>query len=421
MAKSVVEEYESKSKRVISLASKIEQTLDSSTSIPNCNNCVGFIRTSQMEYEYPFAMPGATGIRQAACGNYSPDVINGLVEHGMVLCGFDEQMFKKASRKIRRRVIEGLFSVSMGAAGYACGYEHEIVDDTCNVWAAMGGMKDCEDFATACVSLITSIKQTPIDNSQLSPMAYDVVKFIQENVEAAYVTSGWVQINIQDYAKSQRESETLEGHAWVTVKLLSKYMFIECTTPMLPHQTPESYHLFYGNIFDLRPAIKCNNDVGYGPAHMQPLDRYKAVCYFYDGYSGYAICEQKHKVGATVENLFKEKIQLVPLWNDEMKQIMSEFRRLDINPSITLCQSAFSKVDKKIRDIDQWNMSKFDNVYNAMPRHHVKFIPASELKKGIDLDGFSGPICIFKSVLMPYAQGIYVGYANTSAAEFRYL
>lgn len=121
--------YKEISKQIQHNSESLEYTLSSSTDIPGCNNCEWFVRQSQNEYEWPFCMPGCTGIRQAGYGIPSVCMINSLIEHACVLCGFSYPMFKALDTKGKEynNVLHALSCIAMGAAGYSNGYSVEVL------------------------------------------------------------------------------------------------------------------------------------------------------------------------------------------------------------------------------------------------------------------------------------------------------
>lgn len=123
----VAAEYAAISHQIRTASSKIETALTSANNMPGCDHCEWFVRQSQMEYEWPFCMPGCTGIRQAGYGVPTVAMVDALIKHACVLCGFSAEKFAECrDNDIRQRVIEGLACVAMGAAGYSNGYSNEV-------------------------------------------------------------------------------------------------------------------------------------------------------------------------------------------------------------------------------------------------------------------------------------------------------
>lgn len=124
----VYDEYKKLSEDIQRLSSRIEESLYSTTQIKGCDNCEWFVRQSQNEYEWPFCMPGCTGIRQAGYGIPTLCMINALVEHACLLCGFSYDVFKTMSphSKEYTNILLALSCIAMGASGYSNGYSTEV-------------------------------------------------------------------------------------------------------------------------------------------------------------------------------------------------------------------------------------------------------------------------------------------------------
>lgn len=303
----------------------------------------------------------------------------------------------------------------------------------------MGGNKDCEDFATACVSTINAIKRYSrfdarvmcnLKDQLTCSMTTRVVRYIREQMDEAYVTTGWVQINIQKLQVGGRPSSFKnEGHAWCSVRMKDQsYRLIECTTPILPHRKShargtESQHLFalYGNVFDLTPNTVVSKDSGYGPAQLLPRDRYKAVAYLYGDTGGYAVCQTVPKVGADIDAFLKNQITLVPLFTPAIQEMVSKLRQLDVKPDFEdLTPIILTQIDLHDRDVRRIQHCVGENVLPIMPIHSVRFIPASQLSGALRLEtGARSPVCVFPVMLTPTAHGLYVGYVYGTSIEFR--
>jgi len=438
----VFDEYKTLSTKIQHLSSALERSLSSTSSIEGCDNCEWFVRQSQMEYEWPFCMPGCTGIRQAGYGIPTMQMIDALVQHACALCGFSYDRFVACENpKQKENVLQALACVAMGAAGFSNGYSTEEADDTSTVWAAMGGDKDCEDFATACVSTINAIKRySRYDTSDESvhPMTPRVIRYIRTEVAEAFVTAGWVQVNIQNYTGSASNTQN-EGHAWCSIRLTDgTHRIIECTTPILPHKQAHetknmtnAQHIFtlYGAAFNLVANHAVAKELGYGPAQLQPRDRYKAVAYVYSDTCGYAVCKQGSSkiVGVTAKDFIANNISLVPLASQEIQELIGPFRELDVNPDfIHTAPTILNDINLHTRDIRSLS-TEFDiAVIPTMPTHSIRFIPVSQLviegttivgKLNLNTDGTT-PICVWPTIISPTAHGFYIGVLHESTLVF---
>lgn len=458
----VYQEYKSLSKQIQKSSESLERTLYSTTAIPNCNNCEWFVRQSQNEYEWPFCMPGCTGIRQAGYGIPSLCMVNALVDHACFLCGFSYKMFTTldpASTQYNN-VLHAISCIAMGAAGYSNGYSTEVsmllyythsvlsihstsyqqeIDDTSNVWVAMGSNKDCEDFATACVSTINAICRYPRFSSNKTtsnPMTALVIDYIQNNFTTAFVTAGWVQVNIQNYTGGGEITEN-EGHAWCSVKMKDEtFSIIECTTPILPHKYPRTLknqtleqHIFtlYGATFNLTAKTIMATDIGYGPAQLQPRERYKAVAFLYSDTNGYAVCKSDKKVGVPADNFIKGEATLISLSTPEEQTLIQAFRDLDINPDFNeISDIILNDINLHDRSVKHLSLDLDITTLPIMPSSSIKFVPANQLvssgsnivgELNFKTDGTT-PICIFPAIISPTAQGFYIGLLRESSIVF---
>lgn len=77
-----------------------------------------------MEYEWPFPMPGATGIRQAGYGTPEDATIEALVRHAQALCGFNEALYSSDTHS--KNSIEALAVLTATGYGFANGYMQEV-------------------------------------------------------------------------------------------------------------------------------------------------------------------------------------------------------------------------------------------------------------------------------------------------------
>lgn len=313
------------------------------------------------------------------------------------------------------------------------------IDDTSNVWVAMGSNKDCEDFATACVSTINALQRYDrFDTipSNAHPMTPLVVKFIRDTFAEAFITCGWVQVNIQNYNGMASNVEN-EGHAWCSVKLSDgTFVMIECTTPILPHKHPRSLqnqtlnqYIFglYGAAFNLTSKHIVAADLGYGPAQLQPRERYKAVAFIYSDITGYAVCNTKNYVGVEAEDFIAGRGLLVSLSTAKEQDKIKKFRELDVNPDFAnITDIILTKMDLHARSIKELAFDADKTIVPAMPSYSVRFVPASQLiSQGKDIVGELNfttngltPVCIYPAIISPTAQGFYVGLIHGSSVIF---
>ena len=267
-------------------------------------------------------------------------------------------------------------------------------------------------------------------------MAILVVNYVQQNFITAYVTSGWVQINIQDYAGGHGQKEN-EGHAWCSVKMKDgTYTIIECTTPILPHKRPTTLtnqtleqYIFslYGATLNLNYQKILNDDTGYGPAQLQPRERYKAVAFLYSDNNGYAVCKSGNRVGIKADEFLRGEGHLIPLSTQKDQDLIQVFRDLDVNPDFNEISDIILKdINLHDRSIKNLAVNLQITTLPIMPSTSVKFIPINQLvstgtkiigELNFKTDG-SMPICIFPAVISPTAQGFYVGLLQETSVVF---
>lgn len=126
VAESVLSRYEKLALKMCTDSERI--SLRSSTQLKGCDHCDWFVRTYQMEYEWPFAMPGACGIRQAQYGTPTPQTLSALVLQAALLCGFNEHEFTASNnQRHKTNAIEALAVLTATGYGYANGYKTEVM------------------------------------------------------------------------------------------------------------------------------------------------------------------------------------------------------------------------------------------------------------------------------------------------------
>lgn len=242
----------------------------------------------------------------------------------------------------------------------------------------MGTNKDCEDFATAACSIVNAILQLPL-NRPWSQLTRHVIMYYKTNVKAAYVTSGWVQINIQNYNNETRSSSKIEGHAWCTIQKNDNTLVIaECTTPILPHSDPKTA---YGDIINIDTSPF---PAGYGTARPMPIDRYKAACFMYNDSAGYALLNSQGKVGVLPT---APKIYFKPLSTPQDQKDILWFREIDHNPDFShpVIKTAFQKLNLHTKGLQRFSSIAAENAIAAFPAKNPRFIPLSEIKGDIKI------------------------------------
>jgi len=418
-------------------------------------NCIGFIRTSQMEYEWPFATTGGFGIHQISMGKPTFGMINKLVEHACAMCGFHYDNYDKCENtQIKQNVLEAIVTLTVGAAGYVHGYSEETVDDTSTVWSAMGSNKDCEDFATAGAGLVYAIQNYKNDynedsdqkienGSTLNQMTREVITYIQSEVKEARVASGWVDIGIADPTKKVNNKEW-QGHVWCILFLKSEntknMLFVECTTPLLPHsEEPNNKRRIselYADVFNLLPNSALPEGLGYGPAGLQPLQRYKELSFTHSDNNSYAYYynDETRNVGCCVSDFIEEfkidgsnsnsnnKIIEMDCWKKiiESKQMdvvqnnINKMKQLMYNPD-------FKHESDIIKSIDLHTRQPSENFNNnndgqrertTPPKYCNRFIPMSNLNRYASLHLRNSDTILYLDNILPTAWGVYIGTDN---------
>ena len=184
------------------------------TLLRNKGTISGLNRFYTIDWEWPFRMPGWTGLREIGVpvpGWY--EALPWLEFHAVGsfgLASFDaaDEMGKKS-----------LFGVAVGAIGYLTGYECEKVDDTSSQFCSFGTNNDCDDFAVAAASLVTAALKCAHPKTSLH-------RWIKDNVQTVYVVSGmaWPKCAIANGKK------VTCGHMWVEAILVTgEVVVVECT------------------------------------------------------------------------------------------------------------------------------------------------------------------------------------------------
>lgn len=173
-------------------------------------------------------------------------------------------------------------------------YDTEKVDDTCSQFCSMGTGNDCDDFAVATCSLVTSIIQ------DTSPPSTNIGHWIKENVLKVYAVSGeaWPKMQMDIMGKKKTC-----GHMWCELFLKDgSRMVVECTSAVA----------YYGG------------DVVCGNARVGNLEEYLERVYYWDSERGYSV--------DSGQNLIPLDVMPLPEWVSGLrygtpdKTFDSEFR-----------------------------------------------------------------------------------------------
>jgi len=172
-----------------------------------CANYKGFIRNSQFDFDMPFSMPGAIGIRFMRPVLYPVSMWVQLVYLACCLCGFNETQYKKATQEQQNNAYCALAIIALGSM-WTSGYEYEPIDDTSSTWSSLGSYKDCEDFVITFVSLANAILSGRGEFSQqhlqtncasrglpqhMKEIVCGVTAYIQRTFEKPCMLCGWIQ------------------------------------------------------------------------------------------------------------------------------------------------------------------------------------------------------------------------------------
>jgi hypothetical protein len=267
-----------------------------------CRNFRGFIRNSQFDFDMPFPMPGALGIRAMAPTTFSIPMWIQLVYTACCLCGYDAARFAQSTITQQNNTLDALCVIALGST-WLSGYEYEKIDDTSTTWSSLGSFKDCEDFVITMVSLTTTLLDptglfTPVRLAaffkhtrhtifqHMAPIVVQLTLHLQQNFQSPCMVCGWIRPTPQDY----------EGHAWGAIfnNRLQQHMFVECTGPILPHvhdttsatTLEDCVDMVYGGA--LRGPLSKLTVSGdtYGPASFRPTTRYVCIATQYTATSG---------------------------------------------------------------------------------------------------------------------------------------
>lgn len=286
----LVPSLENESRRVVerALNKPLPRDTPSLKSLPNIK---GFIPFARFDFDTPFPVPGGMGNRFMDAQSFMPETWLNLVYVALCICGFNYTKFVFSSTEQKEQTTVALLVVALGSS-WTAGYEHEEIDDTSPVWSSLGTNKDCEDFSITFVSLLNSLLNDTIALGDVvmalescryrnvrgfKEMALTITKYAKMYTRDACMVSGWINRMHEAVV-----TDTLEGHAWGAFLDLKrrKYMFVECTCPVLPH-TAEGYaseaeavDKIYGGAL-VGPLSDLSVDADYyGPATFQPVGRY---------------------------------------------------------------------------------------------------------------------------------------------------
>jgi hypothetical protein len=138
-------------------------------------------------------------------------------------------------------------------------------------------------------------------------------------------------------------TSSYEGHAWGAIynKEQKKYLYVECTGPVLPHSNNNIHYnetvavqtIYGGSIMSPLSQLTFKGDV-YGPACFQPKERYLCVAVQYTQDAGYAICAKKQKRIGVLSDKFKSgDFTLFPLLaQDECRDSRELLNKLNYTP-----------------------------------------------------------------------------------------
>lgn len=275
----------------------------------------------------------------------------------------------------------------------------------------MGSNKDCEDFATACASLINAVMSNPRFSSCTGLTAL-VVNYFKESISNVYITSGWVEIN---------PDTPVRGHAWCTIQKYDNSCIIaECTTPLLPHSATSTENV-YGNIITITQSPLFTKGKGYGPAQLLPRNRYKAVCFLYSATAGYAVLNDNGEVGVPADAFAQGRFRQYLLQSPRQRSTILRFRVLDHNPDFENPDiiHAFKKLNLHNRSLATFNSINLNNVFPIMPSRCVRFIPANEIKSDMVFNT-AQPIGFSSIFISAWCTVVAIGLFHISSIQFRH-
>lgn len=350
----VTETYQILAMRCIETTLSKAQTLLEAPSIHGCCDFKGFIRNSQFDFDMPFAMPGAWGIRFMAPGVFPVHMWIQLVYMACCLCGYKHDKYKQASAKQQLQIQDALAVVALGCT-WMSGYEYERIDDTSPTWSSLGSTKDCEDFVITFVSLANTILQSTglfaaealsaffsttihLSYRYMEDIVCLLTTHIQNTFKDPSMVCGWMQPVYNDTKK--------EAHAWGAIynNRTRQHMFVECTGPIVPHMVAnptleEAQHqqcVLYNNALTAPSSTFSQPGDTYGPATFQPSYRYVAIATQYTADCGYALgpLNTQNTIGLSAD-AFKEMQYVKTKLSPGKTKAIQTLRRLDYQPCFT--------------------------------------------------------------------------------------
>lgn len=330
-------EYQKAAHTIIAASSRAAQAFSSANLVPGGGNEIGFFRTGQFSFDMPFAMPGALGIRYMAPVPYDETVWPQLVQLACYLCGFQQTNFQTASPQQRNNTLDALAVVALGAIGYAHGYEYETIDETSSTWSSLGTLKDCEDFVIAFVSFTNYLLNCRLYASDTS-LVGQLTRHIRSYFTKPSLLSGWIQV-----MHPKGDASDYEGHAWGAIQHATQgILYVECTTPVLPHTISHPTQdvlvavseLYGDSLLSPGSTLGRTEACSYGPALLQPRERYVTVALQYTERGGYVLCQKPQVVGVSSQDFLAGRYRVEPLLK-RTPQLQAAFnfcRQLDIVP-----------------------------------------------------------------------------------------
>jgi len=392
-------------------------------------NLTGFIRNSEYDFDMPFCMPGAVGIRFMRDGKYGLRTWIQMVYLSCSLCGFKQYQFDGSTPTQKQSTLCALSIIAMGST-WSSGYEYEEIDDTSTTWSSLGSTKDCEDFTITFVSIAEQLLKSPLFNTEaintyisnnpkfnfMRKIAINLTDFIRTNFELPSMLCGWIK-------NMHKSSDVVfEGHAWGAIffKPLQEFMYVECTCPVLPHSKNDTINIhlqldeLYGGAITSPMSSLCLNGDSYGPARLQPSERYVSVAVMYTKEMGYFISHKKSKrIGVQSQDFLKNNFNQNPLVLDLAKtqKKMKKFTDIDLMPDFT-DNSLWNQMDEILTKNHMNTLSTTNTIISKTmtKTHNVNFFPSVYIpSKTLDAGMMVQPIekrCTVDTIApLPYATG----------------
>jgi hypothetical protein len=214
----------------------------------------GFIRQSEIRVSFPsIPMPGCC-VEECSANRVSAATFQMYVDMVCSMCGVDVPGLEKQlvpslvteseneKHRVLLNVLEALSTAILGLSGVHCGYDTELIDDTCVPWQECGTNSDCEDFAFAAVALHRHVQTTKPDGP-LSPLAKYMWGWLGTAYETAYAATGFVTPSAARPDLPPTE-DGLAGHGFVLLKRIKylqpshhlRFVLVECTAVTLSYR-----------------------------------------------------------------------------------------------------------------------------------------------------------------------------------------